>query len=70
MRLIFILVGFFLSITCILNAQPVVTGRTIVPVLSTKKNTEFAPTISADGRTLIYESDVNKDKGWELFESK
>ena len=43
--------------------------RRIVPGISTAKNTEFAPTISADGKLMIFESDVDKDKGWELFES-
>jgi outer membrane protein OmpA-like peptidoglycan-associated protein len=49
------------------------TDRRIVPVISSPKFTEFAPTISADGRTLIFESDVNRKRGiddsWELFES-
>lgn len=43
--------------------------RRVVPGISTAKNTEFSPTISADGKLIIYESDVDKDKGWELFES-
>jgi outer membrane protein OmpA-like peptidoglycan-associated protein len=44
--------------------------RKIVPVISSTKNTEFSPTISADGRMMIFESDVDKKKGWELFESR
>jgi outer membrane protein OmpA-like peptidoglycan-associated protein len=43
--------------------------RRIVPGISSTRHTEFSPTISADGRRLIYESDVDKLKGWELFES-
>lgn len=43
--------------------------RKIIPVVSTDKFTEFAPTISADGRTLIFQSDQNTEKGWELMES-
>lgn len=46
------------------------TDRKVVPVISSTTNTEFSPTISADGRTMIFESDVDKKKGWELFESR
>lgn len=35
--------------------------------INSKEYIEFAPTISADGRTLIYES--NKNGGWKLFVS-
>lgn len=44
--------------------------RRVIPVVSSEKYTEFAPTISADGRTLIFESDQNSKKGWELMESQ
>jgi Tol biopolymer transport system component len=40
-----------------------------VPVISSTRYTEFAPTISADGRTIIFQSDANKKKGWELYET-
>lgn len=43
--------------------------RKPVPVISSSKNTEFAPTISADGRLMIFQSDADKRKGWQLFES-
>lgn len=43
--------------------------RKIVAVVSSSKHTEFAPTISADGRTLIFESDRDSDKRWKLYES-
>ncbi|MBI1769399.1 MAG: OmpA family protein [Bacteroidetes bacterium] len=46
------------------------TEKKIVPVLSSDKYTEFSPTISADGKTIIFESNVDLDKGWELFESQ
>ena len=36
--------------------------------INTTKFTEYAPSISADGRTLIFESDRQGD--WKLFESK
>ena len=63
--LFFTLIHFHLS-----GQQDLINIRKVVPVISTGKNTEFSPTISADGRTLIFESDVDKEKGWELFESK
>ena len=36
--------------------------------INTAKFTEYAPSISADGKTLIFESDRQGD--WKLFESK
>lgn len=51
-------------------AQEPVAEKKIVPVLSSSKRTEFSPTISADGKTIIFESSVDRDKGWELFESQ
>lgn len=41
--------------------------RQIISTISTKKYTEFAPTISADGRTMIFES--NQQKDWKLYQS-
>jgi outer membrane protein OmpA-like peptidoglycan-associated protein/Tol biopolymer transport system component len=41
--------------------------RKVIPGISTGKFTEFAPTISADGRTMIFES--NRDKSWKLYSS-
>lgn len=49
-------------------------ARTRIAELSSTKFTEFAPTISADGKTMIFESNKNKKPGeddhWELFESR
>ncbi|MDH5604105.1 MAG: hypothetical protein OEY51_09195, partial [Cyclobacteriaceae bacterium] len=39
-----------------------------MPVVNNSGSIEFSPTISADGRTLIFESD-RKDKKWMLYES-
>ncbi len=44
--------------------------KQIVPGISSSKYIEFSPTISADGRTIIFESSTDMDKGWELFESR
>ncbi len=44
--------------------------RKVVPGISTTQNTEFAPTISADGKVMIFESDANKKNEWGLFESR
>ena len=51
-------------------AQESIPEKKIVPVLSSSKRTEFSPTISADGKTIIFESSVDRDKGWELFQSE
>ncbi len=61
----FLLVIFFLKT----NSQDVV-DKKIVHGLSSDKLTEFSPTISADGKTIIFESSTDEEKGWELFESK
>jgi outer membrane protein OmpA-like peptidoglycan-associated protein len=49
-------------------------ARTKIAELSSVKFTEFAPTISADGKTLIFESNQNNKSTegdrWELFESR
>lgn len=42
--------------------------KKLVENINLEKYTEYAPSISADGKTLIFESDRNK--GWKLFESK
>jgi len=39
--------------------------KNIVSEISTDEHTEYAPSISANGRTLIYES--NKDGSWKLY---
>ena len=51
-------------------AQDSTSIRKIVPGLSDPKLVEFSPTISADGKTIIFESSVDEEKGWELFESQ
>ncbi|MFC0183932.1 OmpA family protein [Pseudarcicella hirudinis] len=42
--------------------------RKLPPPVNTSKFIEFAPSVSADGKTLIFESDRQGD--WKLFESK
>jgi len=51
-------------------SQDVTLEKKIVPGISSDKLFEFSPTISADGKRIIFESSVNEDKGWELFESQ
>jgi outer membrane protein OmpA-like peptidoglycan-associated protein len=69
-RSFLLLFTIFISITAF---GQVPNDRRIVPVISSPRYTEFAPTISADGRTMIFGSDVNRKRGidesWELFES-
>ncbi len=64
-----------LIVIAILSAYDVAVSQTpqdrkVIPGVSSAKYTEFAPTISADGRTLIFESDQDSKKGWGLMESK
>lgn len=51
-----------------------VQGRAKVSGISSDKYTEYAPTVSADGKTLIFEWNKNKTavegEQWELFESR
>jgi len=41
----------------------------LLKVVNDPNGVEFSPTVSADGRTLIFESDRDKGK-WKLFQSK
>ena len=50
------------------STSSVVSEKKIVENINLDKYVEFAPTISADGKTMIFESDRNK--GWKLFETK
>lgn len=67
-------IGLALILTLTLSAvelfsqTPSPDGKKRVPVVSKDKNTEFSPTISADGRTLIFES--RRGDKWELYESQ
>ncbi len=65
-----ILLLFLIQQSLSLLAQESIPEKKIVPVLSSSKRTEFSPTISADGKTIIFESSVDRDKGWELFQSE
>ncbi|MEJ0054244.1 MAG: OmpA family protein [Bacteroidota bacterium] len=67
----FLLLLFF---TTALAAQQAPNESKRVDGISTDKFTEFAPTISADGKTMIIESNRNSkreqdEERWELFES-
>lgn len=44
------------------------TDKALPAPINTAKFTEYAPSVSADGKTLIFESDRQGD--WKLFESK
>jgi len=64
---------FLLLFTCWINSSAqneTQLTRKIVNGISSKHQTEFSPTVSADGRTMIFESSVGKDNRWELFQSK
>lgn len=70
MNLKLAIVLFFIAGTHLVFAQGTTDERKVVPVISSTKYTEFSPTISADGRTMIFESSLDMEKGWELFESQ
>lgn len=38
--------------------------------INTKKYTEYAPSLSADGKTLVFQSDRNRYRVWYLYESR
>ena len=69
-RILFSL-SFLLSSLCLYGQQS--GERKRVEGISTSMFTEYAPTISADGNTMIIESNQNETKTaerWELFESR
>ncbi len=51
-------------------AQDVSSGKKIISEISTTKYHELAPSVSADGKRMVFESNTNEKKGWELFESQ
>ena len=66
-------IGFFTLATIISWGQEDTTSvaketPVIVPSVNTEESTEFSPTISADGKMLIFESDRTDGK-WMLFQS-
>jgi outer membrane protein OmpA-like peptidoglycan-associated protein/Tol biopolymer transport system component len=69
-----ILFLLFLLSPGLMAQAPTAAERKRISEISTSRYTEFAPTISADGKTLIFESNKNKtnpvDEHWELFESR
>ncbi|MDN4166099.1 OmpA family protein [Cytophagales bacterium LB-30] len=56
--------GILTSLASLTYAQE----KTKIEALSTPTHVEFSPTISADGKTIIFETD--KGDGWELYESQ
>ncbi|MDH5475839.1 MAG: OmpA family protein [Cyclobacteriaceae bacterium] len=71
----FVLSIIVLSLSTILFAQKIenrTTGgdveKKMVENINLDKFIDFAPSISADGKTMIFESD--RAKGWKLFETK
>jgi len=71
-------VHFYISSIFVLHnlssvAQDTLSAPAPVPklleVVNDPNSVEFSPTLSADGKTLIFESDRDKGK-WKLFQSK
>ena len=68
------LLGVFTLLTIVSWSQDDTTNvvkeaPVIVPSVNTNESTEFSPTISADGKMLIFESDRTDGK-WMLFQSE
>ena len=65
----FVLIG----VSFISNAQDAADKPKEIPVklpnINEDGSTEFSPTISADGKTLIFESDRGEDGKWQLYQS-
>ena len=61
--------GFFLLFVCLLvNSYPIIGQTKLPPPVNTDQFTEYAPTISSDGKTMIFQSD--RDGKWNLYETK
>jgi outer membrane protein OmpA-like peptidoglycan-associated protein len=56
-----------LTVTNFCYAQNEAPTRSTVPVINKPDRVEFSPTISADGRTMIFET--GNDEKWELYQS-
>jgi outer membrane protein OmpA-like peptidoglycan-associated protein len=61
------LTALFSLITSLLYAQQV--ARPMGAPINTAEFTEYAPSVSADGKTLIYETDRGPNGRWELYYS-
>ena len=71
LRAAFLRTAFCLSATALclgLNNAFSQNEKALPAPINTAKFTEYAPSISADGKTLIFESDRQGD--WKLFESR
>ena len=64
---------FLIGVSFISNAQDADDKPKEIPVklpnINEDGSTEFSPTISADGKTLIFESDRGEDGKWQLYQS-
>ena len=64
---------FLIGVSFISNAQDAADKPKEIPVklpnINEDGSTEFSPTISADGKTLIFESDRGEDGKWQLYQS-
>lgn len=66
-----VLLTLLLSIGCSLGTALQAQGiRALGKNINTKKYTEYAPSLSADGKTLVFQSDRNRYRVWYLYESR
>lgn len=59
-----------LGINFTLSAQDSLVNQVPVKGINTDDFVEYAPTISADGKTMIFQSNRNQSGGYELYETK
>ncbi|OJJ19687.1 hypothetical protein BKI52_19335 [marine bacterium AO1-C] len=65
--------AFFIFLSISIGSQAQEVSTTITPLgspINTKKYTEYAPTLSADGQVMIFQSNNNKYRVWYLYETR
>ncbi|WP_299461303.1 OmpA family protein [uncultured Microscilla sp.] len=71
MQKLFLSVVFTLCSFCVTYSQKLPKGvESLGKTINTKKYTEYAPSLSADGKILVYQSDNNRYRIWYLYESR
>jgi len=72
-RTVIYIKAFFIFLSISIGSQAQEVSTTITPLsgpINTKKYTEYSPTLSADGKVMIFQSNNNKYRVWYLYESK
>jgi len=72
-RTVIYIKAFFIFLSISISSQAQELSTTITPLgssINTKKYTEYAPTLSAGGKVMIFQSNNNKYRVWYLYESR